>query len=429
MTTTVFLYDPNTATDHDITSEVYSVSISRGRSRELDEINAGTCQVRCRNYLGNFNPYFLTELSYLLLEDGSYFLLEDGGRLILDEPASSVGDYGVMSIGRKLTVYDGATVVFTGFIEDIDLDWRADKFKDATLHAADGLARLARQRFEGDWTTTAQTSGERLSAIMTRPEVDDLWATLLFDTGLATLQADTVTHGTNVLNYCQLVNRAEQGLFYVGRTSTLVFQDRQSVAAGTPVVDFDDDATGQVAGEIPFSVIEVTFGSELLYTKVSVEIIGGEPQTADDTIAQGNKGIRHLVLSNMLNDTENEAADMAQYLLDRYSLEEAVVSGIRVPLEKLSSANRTAVAGLEISDTVTLHWTPTTGFAEVAQTLVIEGVGYEKDIDGATWMTFQLSAAPDNDFFILDNDSDNLADASILDNDSDNQANAGILGF
>jgi hypothetical protein len=417
MTTTVFLYDPNTATDHDITSEVYSVSVSRGRSRELDEINAGTCTVRCRNYLGNFNPYFLTDNDFLLLETGDFLLQEDGASRLVLEAIGTGGDYGIMSVGRKLTVKDAATTIFTGFLEDLDLDWRADKFKDATLYAADGLARLARQRFL-EWTTDPdQTTGARLSAVMNRPEVDDLWATLLFDTGLSLLQSDLVTHGSNVLNYCQLVNRAEQGRFYVSGFGTLVFQDRASVAAGTPVVDFKDSATGAVADEIPFSVVEVTFGSELLYTKVSVDVIGGTAQTADDVTAQANYGIRHLTFSQMLMNSDGQADDMAEYLLDRYKSPEAVVSQIRVPLEKLSSANRTTVAGLEISDTVSLNWTPTPGLGAVSQTLVIEGVGYDKDVDGATWMTFQLSAAPSNDFFIVAAD----ANASLLD--------TGVLGF
>jgi hypothetical protein len=414
MTTTVFLYDPHTAIDHDITSEVYAVDINRGRSRELDEVNAGTCRVRCRNYLGNFNPYFLNDNDFLLLESADFLLQEDGASRIVLEALGTGGDYGIMSIGRKLTVFDGATRVFTGFLEDIDLDWRADKYKDATLHAADGLARLARQKFEGDWTTTAQSTGARMSAVMTRPEVDDLWATLLFDTGQSLLRSDVVTHGTNVLNYCQSVNRAEQGRFYVSGFGTLVFQDRASVGAGTPVVDFDDAATGQVADEIPFSVVEVQFGSELLYTKVSVDIGDDNPQTADNATAQANYGIRHLVLSNMLNSTTMEAADMATYLLDRYDSPEAVVSSIRVPLDKLSSANRTTVVGLEISDTVTLNWTPTPDLGAVSQTLVIEGVGYEKDVHGASWASFQLSAAPDNDFFILAAD----ANASLLDTDA-----------
>jgi hypothetical protein len=216
-----------------------------------------------------------------------------------------------------------------------------------------------------------------------------------------------------VLNYCQQVNRAEQGRFYVSAFGVLVFQDRASLAAGTPVVDFKDTATGLVADEIPFSVVEVQFGSELLYTKVSVDN-GGSVQTADNATAQANYGIRHLVLSDMLNSTNMEAGDLADYLLGRYASPEAVVSGIRVPLEKLSSANRATVAGLQISDTVDLNWTPTPGLGAVSQTLVIEGRGYEKSIDGATWMTFQLSAAPVNDYFILGAH----ADASLLDTDA-----------
>jgi hypothetical protein len=239
-------------------------------------------------------------------------------------------------------------------------------------------------------------------------------ATLLFDTGLSTLQSDLVTHGSNVLNYLQLVNRAEQGRLYVSGFGVLVFQDRSSIAAGTPVVDFIDDASGQVADEIPFSVVGVTFGSELLYTKVSVDNIGGVAQTADDAVAQANYGIRHLTFSQMLLENDSQASDLATYLNDRYSSPEAVVSRIKVPLHKLSTANRTTVAGLEISDTVGLDWTPTVGFGPVSETLIVEGVGYESDMKSVAWMTFQLSAAPDNDVFILAAD----ANARLLDTDA-----------
>ncbi len=435
MATTVFLYDPNTATDFDITSEVYSVEIDRGRNRELDEINAGTCTIRTRNQSGNFNPYFLTNVYFLLLETGDKLLLEDSGRLIL-EAAGSAGAYGVMTPNRRVTVKDGSTTVFTGFVEDFDYEWqpgRGHTIGSVTLVCADGLAKLARQRFL-EWTTTGgQSTGARLTTATARPEVDVSWASpVSFDSGESTLQSDLVTYGSNVLNYCQLVNKAEQGRFFVGRSGALVFQDRISVAAGVAVLDFNDSASyanGQTANKIPFSGIEVTFGSELLYTKVSVDNIVGIAQTADDLTAQANYGIRHLTFSEMLLEDDGQADDMAQYLLDRYSTPEAVVSQIKVALEGLSTANRAAVAGLEISNTVTVNWTPTSGFGAVSETLVVEGVGYSKDINDATWMTFQLSAAPANDFFILDNDTDNYAGASILDNDTDNQANAGILGF
>lgn len=201
------------------------------------------------------------------------------------------------------------------------------------------------------------------------------------------------------------------------------------MAAGSAVVNFSDTATGQVAGQIPFSVVAVTFGAELLYNSVSVTIAGGTPQTALDTTYIANYGVRQLTLSGLLLEDDAQAADLATYLVDKYKLPVAVVTQIRVPLDKLSSGNRTTVAGMDIGNTVTFNWTPTASLGAVSETLAVEGVGYEKDIDGAAWMTFQLAPAPDNDFFILDNDTDNYSGASILDNDTDTQANAGILGF
>ncbi len=139
---------------------------------------------------------------------------------------------------------------------------------------------------------------------------------------------------------------------------------------------------------------------------MSVDNIDGVAQTADDPTAQANYGIRHLAMSQMLLDSDFQAADLASYLLTRYASPEAVVSQITVPLEKLSSANRTTVAGVEISNTVTVNWTPTSGFGAVSETLVVEGVGYTfAHTNGqltATEMTFQLSAAPTNTFFVLD---------------------------
>ncbi len=420
MTTTVFLYDPNTATDYNITSEVYSVEIDRGRNRELDEINAGTCTIRTRNQSGNFNPYFLTNVDYLLLETGDFLLLEDGGRLIL-EGAGSAGTYGVMTPNRRVTVKDGSTTVFIGFVEDFEYEWqpgRGHTIGTVTLVCADGLAKLARQSFL-EWSTSDnQTTGARLTTITGRSEVDTSWASpVAFDTGLSVLQSDLVTYGSNVLNYCQLVNKAEQGRFFVGRSGSLVFQDRHSVAAGSVVLDFNDSASyanGQTANKIPFSGIEVTFGSELLYTKVSVDNIDGVAQTVNDLTAQANYGIRHLALSQMLLDSDDQAAALAAYLLDRYSTPEAVVSQIRVPLDKLSSANRSTVAGLEISNTVTVNWTPTSGFGAISETLVVEGIGYSKDVDDTTWMTVQLSAAPSNSFFILDDATNGKLDTSMV---------------
>jgi hypothetical protein len=419
MATTVYLYDPNTATTYNISAEVAGVEIDRGRSRELDEINAGTCRVRVHNQTGNFNPYFLTTNSYLLLETGDNLLLEDGGRLILDAVSTTSGAYGVMNVGRFITVKDGSTLVFSGFVEDFEYEWRHGKIADATLVCADGLARLARQSWL-EWSMDADNSGDVLAFMVSRGSLhgaDFGWATSTsIPDGLSNVPARTIAYGTNVLSDMQAINRAEQGRFFVSRSNVLTFQNRLSTATGTAVCNFLDTATGQVAGAIPFAAVEVTFGSELLYTKVSVDIVsGGTVQTADDLTAQANYGVRHLTMSGVLLSDNGQALDMANYLVNRFGTPEAVVSEITVKLEKLSSANRATVAAIEIGNTVTFNWTPTVGFAAVSQTLVVEGVGYSfAHVKGeltATDMTFQLSAGSSNSYFILAAD----ANASLLD--------------
>lgn len=421
MTTTVWLYDPNTATYFDISGDVYSVDITRGRSRELDEINAGICRVRVHNQSGDFNPYFLDALSSLLLESGDFLLLEDGSHLLLEAASGATGSYGVMNVGRKLIVADSAFMadaVFTGFVEDFEFEWRPGRFADVTLVAADGLARLARQSFP-EWTTTGdQTTGARLVSLLGHDGADINWATggtAFIGGGVSTLQSNTITNGSNVLGECQKVSRAEQGRFFVDPGNILTFQDRSDVGAGTAACDFNDSsayANGQTSGKIPFSAVEVTFGSELLYNRVQINVIDGTVQTANNTTSQSNYGLRTLTYSDMLMNSDAQAADLASYLLNRYYSPEAVVSSIRVAMEKLSSTNRATVRAIDIGDTVTLNWTPTSSLGAVSQTLVVEGVGYQKDVDGATWMSFQLSAAPDNYFFILDDATNGKLDTS-----------------
>ncbi len=398
----VYLYDPTTATTYNISHEVYSVEIGRGRSRELDEINAGTCVVRARNHTGNFNPYFLSEADYLLLETGDFLLLENSGKVILESNGGgSAGSFGSMFPGRYITVKDGTTLVFSGFVEDFNFEWQPGGFTDVTLACADGLARLARQAFSEQTTTAGQTAGPRLVSVLS--SVDLNWVTVNdYDTGLSVLQGDTITAGMNVLTYCQLVNKSEQGRFFVTRDNTLRLQDRQSVAAGTAVVNFSDTTSGVVAGQFPFTGIEVTFGSELLYNSVTVTNIDGTPQLALDTSDIANYGVRQLTLSGLLMDSDGQAADLASYLLTRYARPEAVASDIRVALGNLSAANRATLAAIELGDTVTLNWTPTASLGSVSQTLVVEGIGYSRSTDSTTEMSFQLSAAATNPFFILD---------------------------
>jgi hypothetical protein len=120
-----------------------------------------------------------------------------------------------------------------------------------------------------------------------------------------------------------------------------------------------------------------------------------------DATAKAAYKDRRLTLTGMILPSDEDAEDMANYLLGKYKDPEAWVSEITVPLNILSETDRQAIAGIDIGDVVTMNWTPTAGLGPVAQTLMVEGVGYERAIDEVTAMTFQLSQAINGTGFIL----------------------------
>jgi hypothetical protein len=396
--THVLLYDGET--EYVITDEVYAVSVKRGRDRELDEFNAGHATIRLHNQSGNFNPYFSEAAEYLLLESDDFLLLENGDKFLLESGAAVSGDYGMMAPGRRIVIKDGGPQVsiFDGLVEDFDYEWQPGRFADVAILAVDGLAMYAKQSFE-EWTTVGgQLSGERIADLLNRPEVDNSWASVIsyVDDGESTLAENTIPVGANVLTELQLVAKCEQGRFFISRSNEVRFDSRNNLT-GSTVADFRDDGTG-----IPFSGLKVTFGSELLFTTVTVQNEGGTAQTVTDATAKAAYKDRRLTLTGMILPSDEDAEDMANYLLSRYKDPEAWVSEITVPLNILSETERQTIAGIDIGDVVTMNWTPTAGLGPVAQTLMVEGVGYERAIDEVTAMTFQLSQAINGTPFILD---------------------------
>lgn len=397
--THVYLYDPSgggTATE--ITGDVYAVSVGRGRDRELDEINAGTARIQVRNTTGNFGPFAWS------------------------------GDYGQIDLGRDIIVTHGESTgtgviadtvgipVFYGFVEDIDYAWAPKRYTDATLICADGLARLGRQNFTEDLVISYDdSSGGRMSLIFAQVQIDtSWWAGSAVESGLSNVQADTIEAGTNVLGECQLLNRTEQGRLFMSRTNRLIFNGRDTVGSPAAVVcTFSDSATGLVLGSVPFGMAEVTYGSELLYTSVAVTREGGTIQTADDPTAAGTYKNRTLSFTGLLFSSDSQSNDMAEYLLARYMTATPFVSGVTVPMKRLSTANRDLIAGIELGDQVTLTWTPY-GQAAVNENLIVEGISYENSIGDTPRMTFQLAQAPTNNFFILDSATDGVLDTSAL---------------
>jgi hypothetical protein len=350
-----------------IDGDAYDIQIRRGRSRELDEFEAGTCTVVLHNH------------------DRTY-----------DDTNAASALFGNVIPGKRVSVSIWNQVVFEGTVEDWDNDWSVDEDASATMFAVDGLGQLALREFD-EWTTTAsQTAGTRIDAALNRPEVDYSISRDL-DTGVSSLQADNVTWGSNVLNYLQLVAKSDAGRLFVTRDGTLRYQDRQALINPVSEADFADDSTG-----VHFHGITTTVGADLFFNRVGVDREGGTLQTSEDVTSQHDAGIRALSMSGLLMDTDDQASDMADWMLGLYKTPSTRVSSIMVKINALSASDRGYITQLDIGDVVTVSWTPQHIGASLDQVLVVEGIEHQLNSTGLHVMWLHTSLASQVGVFILD---------------------------
>jgi len=308
---------------YDVSDDVLSVNVNRGKSRQLDKFTAGNAAVTFINQDRAFDP---------LNASSPYF-----GQII---PR------------RTVRITTSGSAVFYGSIDDWNLTYDVSGYSTAGAVISDGFTYFAQQVLTAH-TATSQLTGARIAAVLDRSEIN--WPASLRDleTGGMTLQADVVSDGTNALDYLQLVNFSEPGALFMGADGSIVFKDRTDAPVSTGLVAFTDDGTG-----VPFVDVQVVYGSELLYNFIQIERANGGTATASDSDSQNSYGVVALVQSGLLMNTDTDAQDLADYLLGKYSEPEYRFESLTVALEDLSSGNQTAVLSLEIGDIAQIKFTP-----------------------------------------------------------------------
>jgi hypothetical protein len=397
-------FDGVSATD--ITEYGYTVSIRRGRTRELDDVGTGVCQVGLRNHTGRFVPYDVAvEGTEILEEDGST-LLDEFDVPLLEESGSAFAAN--IAPGKRVRISVGAVVVFDGKLDDWNYAYAPGGMADASFEAVDAFGEIARKTVDEFTADSSQRAGARITSTLARAEVDYA-GSASFDTGVESLQGDTVSAGTNALDYCKLVARTDSGVLYVSRTGVLTFKDRRSLAAPTASEDFADDGSA-----IRFHEISPGFGRELLYNYIRVSRAGGSTVTAEDSTSTAIYGIRTLDRLGMLFEYDWQSSNMAEYLRAAYSQPRTRVESLSIVLNRLAPADQAAVAALDLTDAINVSWTPEGLTSTVDQLVVIEGVEHSVTFNGAYVVRFQLSEPIQTSAFILDSATDGVLDQSRL---------------
>ena len=321
----------------DVSNDVRSVSVRRGRSRELTAFTAGQASV----------------------------VLDNRTRLYDPTAGTAVSPYGPSILPRKaIAIEVGGQPLFTGIVEDWDLSYSLNGDATTTAKSTDAFTLLAGETLPAG-TATAQGSGARVAAVL-----DDLsWpvAKRRIATGVASLGADVVGDNVSALAYLQSIDVSEGGALFVAKDGSIEFLERTDSQA-TPAVNFTDDGTG-----VPFSDISLEFGTESLYTQVTVEYVGGTAVATAGTAVTGKYGMSELSIKTLLANS-TEADDIAQFYLFRYSEPQVRIDGLEVRMNGLSALQQSQVLSLELGDPVGIAFTPQGIGTPIERTVVVDQI-------------------------------------------------------
>lgn len=367
----------------DVTEDVQSITVRRGRSRELERYQSGSLTVE----------------------------LDNSGRKYDPAAGTAITPFGASMRPRKaVTVTTAGFPVFAGVVDDWDLEYRLNGDHVASVKTTDGFVFLANQEIEPH-TATAQTTGERINAILDRSEISWPDGRRAIGSGVATLQADAIGGTTNpapvnALQYLQKVDEAEQGALFIGANGSLVFRDRPSLQILTTTV-FADDGTG-----IPFTNIDASFGSEELRNRVTVTRLNGGTATAVNTDSVTEYGAIDFEIRDTLLADDGQAQTLADVIVARFAEPLLRIDGIEVVLNMLPSNQIDDVLALELGSLVQVKYTPSGIGETIDQFVRLDSIEHNINVEQhRVRLSFSQGEAP---ALVLDSATFGILDTNTL---------------
>jgi len=356
-----------------------TISVNRGRRDIGDQFSAGTMTFSLNDSLagGILNPLY-----------SSSPYVDPSGQFTL-APLRRV------SFGR----YDSTNTfveLFAGQIVNYDYSYELGGNNLVTVYCADDFYLLA-QTAMAEYNVNEELSSARLSAILDLPEVAYPVASRNINTGTQTLggaSAYTIAEGTNVKAYIDQIQTAEQGRIFMARDGVLNFDPRIGNTISGSVADFHDDGT-----QIPYNNLAISYNADQIVNRASVQHLGAtSPEVANDTASQAKYLIQTVSITDSLLHNDTAAANLASYLLVGEPV--ATFTGVQTDYLMLTTAQREALALVDIGDTITI--TNTIAGGEVAQELSVEGIEHRVDFVNGHRVTYYTASTVIVFEFILD---------------------------
>jgi hypothetical protein len=350
----------------DLTYLVESVNITRGRSRQLDQFNAGTATIAFDNASQVLNP------------------------------SNTSSPYYPFVLPRcPVQILANGIPIYTGLVTDWNLDYDISNEDIMYASCSDQFTVLANQSLNAV-TPSAELSGARINTVLSLPEINYQGARAI-DAGSSTLGAYAIAQDTNVLNYLQLVNTSEQGYLFMSAAGTLTFKGRSSVLNPVAGATFNTDGTG-----LPYQTLVNQYGDELLYNYIVTQSPAGAKQTTSNATSIALYQAQQYALMDLLNSTTTEVAALGNYLLGKYQNPVLRFTGLSTQMAALSTANQNIILGLDMTSIATVVKNFVVGTpATETQTLIVSGISHNIT-PGSHIVSYTFESTDGNQYLTLD---------------------------
>jgi hypothetical protein len=364
----------------DISDQVMSTSIRRGRNRILTNFEAGTATVTINDPNSDFNPQNTASPYY--------------GKLI---PLRKIRIYALQPQGTiTLKIY-----LFSGYISSFDTSFYQGVQQTSTvvLQCVDGfrlLNNVATQVAPVPGATAGQLSGARVNQLLDSAGFPSSLRNI--DVGQSTMQVDP--GGVRpLLQAIQTVEQSEFGAFFMSRQGEARFLDRNSVselADFTPRIYSDTGAPG----DLTYVNVDFAFDDQLILNDVTVTRVGGSPQQFLDFPSVTTYFTKSGQRSNILVQTDEESLAQAQTLVAARKNSEIRIDSMGLNLLSSNDENE-RVINLTMDIYTLINITKTlAGGSTITRELFVQGV--QHDVKPGSWNMKLLTAEPIIQAFILD---------------------------
>jgi hypothetical protein len=345
----------------DVSQWLYGpLSISRGRSREVDAFQAGSASFTLHNEDRRFDPTNTASPYY--------------PGVVPKAPVS------IAIAGRQ---------VYGGYVDNYDVLYRKPNIVDLNVSALDGFSLLSLTKLQAA-VFAQETSGVRITNVLSRPEVSYPDVTVI-DAGQMTMQGSTQDN-VGALDHCQVIAASEAGYFFVDNTGTLTFKDKTWLSQRLATypqgrATFTDTGVAYAGLAYGYTDITLTMGTVLLFNRCEGARSGGTRQIANDVNSQAQYGIRALSLPQLENYQDIDVLGICGVFVDRYKQPEVRFSNVVIELSGLSLAQQELLSDLDIGSIVIAERSPPGSGtpAKITQTAAIEQMTWTLDVASSSY--------------------------------------------